>query len=65
MITVPAVVPGTTHLMKNPVIAYLPDEFQKPYPFTPTVAVDVGPVFDKIVAMLRLPRVAVLRMAAV
>ncbi|MBI1831653.1 MAG: PIG-L family deacetylase [Planctomycetes bacterium] len=52
MITVPAVVPGTPHLMKNPVIAYLPDEFQKPYPFSPAVAVDVGPVIDKIVAML-------------
>jgi hypothetical protein len=52
MITVPAVVPGTKHLMKNPVIAYLPDEFQKPYPFSPTVAVDVGPVLDKIVDML-------------
>src|ERR1051326_4965702 len=52
MITVPAVVPGTKHLMKNPVIAYLPDEFQKPYPFAPAVAVDVGPVLDKIVAML-------------
>lgn len=52
MVTVPAVLPGTPHLMKNPVIAYLPDEFQKPYPFTPTIAVDVGPVLDKIVAML-------------
>ena len=52
MITVPAVVPGTKHLMKNPVIAYLPDEFQKPYPFSPTVAVDVDPVLDKIIAML-------------
>jgi len=52
MITVPAVVPGTKHLMKNPVIAYLPDEFLKPYPFSPTVAVDVGSVLDKIVAML-------------
>jgi N-acetylglucosamine malate deacetylase 1 len=52
MITVPAVVPGTKHLMKNPVIAYLPDEFQKPYPFSPTVAIDVGPVLDKIVDML-------------
>ena len=52
MITVPAVVPGTKHLMKNPVIVYLPDEFQKPYPFQPTVAVDVGPVLDKIVDML-------------
>ena len=44
--------PGTKHLRKNPVIAYLPDEFQKPYPFAPTVAVDVGPVLDKIVDML-------------
>lgn len=52
MITVPAVVPATKHLMKNPVIAYLPDEFQKPYPFSPTVAVDVGPVVEKIVDML-------------
>ncbi len=52
MITVPAVVPGTKHLLKNPVIAYLPDEFQKPYPFAPTVAVDVGLVVEKIVAML-------------
>ncbi|HZZ82451.1 MAG TPA: PIG-L deacetylase family protein [Gemmataceae bacterium] len=52
MITVPAVVPGTKHLMRNPVIAYLPDEFQRPYPFSPTVAVDVGPVLDKIVDML-------------
>jgi N-acetylglucosamine malate deacetylase 1 len=52
MVTVPAVVPGTKHLMKNPVIMYLPDEFQKPYPLQPTVAVDVGPVLDKIVEML-------------
>ena len=52
MITVPAVVPGTKHLLNNPVIAYLPDEFQKPYPFSPTIAVDVGPVIEKIVDML-------------
>ncbi|MBI2804101.1 MAG: PIG-L family deacetylase [Planctomycetes bacterium] len=52
MITVPAVVPGTKHLMKNPVIAYLPDAFQRPYPFQPTVAVDVGPVLDQVLAML-------------
>jgi hypothetical protein len=38
--------------MKNPVIAYLPDEFQRPYPFSPTVAVDVGPVIEKIIDML-------------
>jgi LmbE family N-acetylglucosaminyl deacetylase len=52
MITVPAVVPGVKHLMKNPVIMYLPDEFKKPYPFQPAVAVDVGPAIDKIVDML-------------
>lgn len=52
MITVPAVAPGTRHLMKNPVIMYLPDEFQRPYPFQPAVAIDVGPVLLKIVDML-------------
>src|SRR5260370_20719597 len=52
IITVPAVVPGTKHLMRNPVIAYLPDEFQKPYLFQPTIAVDGGPVLDNTVAIL-------------
>lgn len=52
MVTVPAVVPDTPHLPRDPVIAYLPDEFQKPYPFQPSVLVDVGPVLHQIVAML-------------
>jgi LmbE family N-acetylglucosaminyl deacetylase len=52
MVTVPPVVPAVRHLDTNPVIAYLPDEFQKPYPLDPCVAVDVGPVLDKIVDML-------------
>ncbi len=52
LVTVPAVLPGVPHLPRNPVIAYLPDEFQKPYPFTPTVAVDVGLVVEKIIDML-------------
>jgi LmbE family N-acetylglucosaminyl deacetylase len=52
MVTVPLVLPGTPHLGRDPVIMYLPDEFAKPYPFRPTVAVDVGPVVDRIVAML-------------
>jgi LmbE family N-acetylglucosaminyl deacetylase len=52
MVTVPAVLPGTRHLRRNPVIMYLPDEFEKPYPFRPAVAVDVGSVVDKIEAML-------------
>src|SRR5262249_28005121 len=39
MVTVPAVAPDTPHLAANPVIAYLPDDFQKPYPFRPSVVV--------------------------
>jgi LmbE family N-acetylglucosaminyl deacetylase len=52
LVTVPAVEPGVPHLRRDPVIAYLPDEFQRPYPFTPSVAVDVGPVVEQIVSML-------------
>src|SRR5947209_6430428 len=52
MVTVPAVAPETRHLGSDPVIAYLPDHFQRPYPLTPTVAVDVTPVFESIVDML-------------
>jgi LmbE family N-acetylglucosaminyl deacetylase len=52
LVTVPAVAPEVPHLSRDPVIAYLPDDFQKPYPFQPAVAIDVGPVFDQIVSML-------------
>lgn len=52
MVTVPAVVPAVPHLARDPVIAYLPDEFQRPYPFTPTIAVDVGPKVERIIDML-------------
>ncbi|GIW79486.1 MAG: hypothetical protein KatS3mg105_1293 [Gemmatales bacterium] len=52
MVTVPAVAPETPHLAADPVIAYMYDDFQKPYPFTPTVAIDVGSVLDKITEML-------------
>jgi LmbE family N-acetylglucosaminyl deacetylase len=52
MVTVPAVVPDLSHLPHNPVIAYLVDDFQKPYPFRPSVVVAVDNVFDQIVAML-------------
>jgi len=52
MVTVPAVAPGVRHLAVNPVIAYLPDNFQKPYPLQPSIAVDVGPVLDKTMDML-------------
>jgi N-acetylglucosamine malate deacetylase 1 len=52
MVTVPAVAPDTPHLPRDPVIAYLPDDFQKPYPLEPSVVVDVGPVVEQIVSML-------------
>jgi LmbE family N-acetylglucosaminyl deacetylase len=52
LMTVPAIAPDTPHLARDPVIAYLPDDFQKPNPFQPTVAVDVGSVLDQVVAML-------------
>jgi N-acetylglucosamine malate deacetylase 1 len=52
MVTVPAVAPGTPHLSANPVIAYLPDDFEKPYAFTPTVVLDVGKVIERVVDML-------------
>jgi LmbE family N-acetylglucosaminyl deacetylase len=52
MLTVPAVTPDTPHLACLPVIAYLPDDFQKPCPFAPAVVIDVGRVVERIVDML-------------
>jgi LmbE family N-acetylglucosaminyl deacetylase len=52
MVTVPAIAADTPHLRRDPVIAYLPDDFEKPYPFRPAVALDVGSVLDSIVDML-------------
>ena len=52
MVTVPAVAPETPHLQRDPVIAYLPDDFQKPNPLQPDVVVDVSGVVEKIVDML-------------
>jgi N-acetylglucosamine malate deacetylase 1 len=52
LLTVPAVCPDAPHLPQDPVIAYLSDDFTRPYPFAPTVVVDVGPVWEQKVAML-------------
>lgn len=52
MVTVPPVVPEVPSLRKNPVICYMMDNFQRPYAFTPTVAVDIEPVIEKVVDML-------------
>jgi LmbE family N-acetylglucosaminyl deacetylase len=52
MVTVPAVVPEVPALRENPVIVYMSDQFRRPYPFTPAVAVDIEAVFDQVVDML-------------
>jgi LmbE family N-acetylglucosaminyl deacetylase len=52
LLTVPAICPDVRHLPRDPVIAYLSDDFTRPYPFDPTVVVDVGQVWGTKVAML-------------
>lgn len=52
MVTVPPCVPDTPFLEKNPVFGYLSDHFQRPYPFTPDVAVIIDAVHDKVIDAL-------------
>lgn len=56
MVTVPGVAPEAAPLRDNPAIAYVADRFQRPYPFTPAVAVDIGPVLETVVEMLHCHR---------
>lgn len=52
IVTVPNMVPLTPHLERMPVIAYLSDGFQKPWPFTPDVAISIDAVLERKIAML-------------
>lgn len=52
MVTVPNVAAFHEHLRVNPIIAYVSDHFQKPYPFTPSVAIDIDSVVDQKIDML-------------
>lgn len=52
MVTVPSVVPDVPFLLDNPAIAYVADNFQRPYPFSPQVVVDIEPALDEVVSML-------------
>lgn len=52
MVTVPNVVAFADHLPTDPVIVYVSDHFQRPYPFTPDVIVAIDSVIDKKVDML-------------
>lgn len=47
MVMVPNVAPDTPPLKKNPVFMHFQDRFQRPEPFRPDVAIDIGDVFDK------------------
>jgi LmbE family N-acetylglucosaminyl deacetylase len=50
MVVVPNVVPDVPPLKRNPVFFYFQDNFQRPNPFRPDVAVAIDDVFDKKVA---------------
>ena len=47
LVIVPNVAPDTPPLKKNPVFLYLMDNFQKPAPFSPDIAVDIDAVFNQ------------------
>ena len=50
MVVVPNVVPDVPPLKRNPAFFYFQDNFQRPNPFRPDVAVAIDDVFDKKVA---------------
>jgi len=47
MVTVPNVAAFARHLERNPVFMYVSDHFQRPYPFTPDVAVSIDDVLEQ------------------
>src|SRR5580700_4509841 len=47
MVVVPHVLPETPALRKNPVFLYFEDNFQRPNPFRPDIAVAIDSVIDK------------------
>ncbi|MDQ2711884.1 MAG: PIG-L family deacetylase [Acidobacteriota bacterium] len=52
MVVVPSVTPDTPALRKNPVFLYYEDGFQRPNPFRPDVAVDIGDSINKKIEAL-------------
>ena len=52
VVTVPNICTDTPALSHNPVIAYLSDNFQKPVPFAPDVAVAIDDAIEKKLDML-------------
>lgn len=51
-VTVPAIVPDTPALRRDPVVGYLGDEFTRPTSLRPDVVIDVGDQLEAILAML-------------
>ncbi|HLA41324.1 MAG TPA: PIG-L family deacetylase, partial [Candidatus Glassbacteria bacterium] len=47
LVSVPNICPDTPRLVRNPVFLYFLDEFSKPSPFRPDVAVDVTRTMDR------------------
>lgn len=47
LVIVPNIVTDAPALDKNPLFLYLEDDFQKPNPFQPDIAIDITDVFDK------------------
>lgn len=47
MVIVPNVAPDTPPLKKNPVFLFVEDNFQKPNPFRPDIAIDISDVIDE------------------
>lgn len=52
MVTVPNIAPDTPALRRNPVFMFFEDNFQKPAPFTPDVAVSVDATIGKKLDMM-------------
>ncbi len=52
MVAVPNIVPATPALKKNPVFLYFQDDFQRPNPFRPDVAIDITVVYEQKVHAL-------------
>jgi len=52
MVIVPGVCPEAPRLKRNPAAMYFYDAFQKPAPFRPDIAVDIGPALERKVEML-------------
>lgn len=52
MVTVPNICSQTPHLTYNPVICYLPDEFEKPYPLDADIVVDIDDTVETKLDML-------------